>query len=172
MTFPKFDEFQAKLLAEVVKMKDTKGKEYTNGAERFDNFNEEARDVDVDRLKVAEIFLNKHMRAIKNYVCTGKVFSNEPIRGRIVDAITYLTLIAGMIEEDLMNQDTIKVEGIVDQNTGKHQPFEFGPSQASQIFEYNCKLSNCDFTTNHYTRFSDHLIKVHNFSLKAAISSI
>ncbi len=99
MTFENFEQFQAALFDQVKHMQCTKGKEYTDGIDRFQNFNEEAKDMDVSRLKVAEIFLNKHMRAIKSYIRDGKEYSDEGIMGRIVDAITYLTLIAGMIEE-------------------------------------------------------------------------
>jgi hypothetical protein len=100
MTFEEFDKFQAELLAEVVEMKNTKGKEYAAGGDRFANFNEDAKDNGIHRLAAASIFLNKHMRSIKSYVRNGQTFSTETIRGRIVDAIAYLTLIAGMIEEE------------------------------------------------------------------------
>jgi hypothetical protein len=99
MTFAEFEKFEMGLLKEIQDTNRTKGHEYTDGRERFHNFNEEAKDLDIDRLKVAEIFLNKHMRAIKAYIRNGKVSSNEPIRGRFVDAINYLILIAGMVEE-------------------------------------------------------------------------
>jgi hypothetical protein len=36
---------------------------------------------------------------IASFMKTHQTFSNEGVRGRIVDAITYLTLIGGMIEE-------------------------------------------------------------------------
>ena len=99
MTFEEFDRFQEELLKEVVGMKDTKGKEYTNGKDRFNNFNDESKDLDIDRLKIAEVFLNKHIRGIKSFIRDGKIYSDETVRGRIIDAIVYLTLIAGMIEE-------------------------------------------------------------------------
>jgi hypothetical protein len=38
MTHSQFDEFQEKLIAEVVEMKNTKGKEYANSESRFANF--------------------------------------------------------------------------------------------------------------------------------------
>ena len=100
MTFKEFDKFQQELIAEVVKMKDTKGREYANSASRFANFDRSAAKNGVSRLVIANIFMTKHLDAIDSYIKNGgQVFSTEPIRGRIVDAITYLTLIAGMIEE-------------------------------------------------------------------------
>jgi len=101
MTFEEFDKFQRKLIDEVIVMRDTKGKEYAHEGDRFGNFNRGAAKNGVSRLVVANILLSKHMDSIDSYIKTGgKVFSTEPIRGRIVDAITYLTLIAGMIAED------------------------------------------------------------------------
>jgi len=109
MTFPEFDKFFDDFVSECRKMRDTKGKEYAIGADRFANFNDEARDNNVDRLLVAQIFFNKHFRAIRKYIQTGQVHSNESIRGRFVDAVTYLILMAGMVEEqNIQTNDTIE----------------------------------------------------------------
>lgn len=99
MTFEEFDKFTQELLTEVVKMRDTKGKEYANSTDRFDNFNRLSKRLDLSREKVLMVYLSKHMDSIDSYIVNGKTFSNEAIRGRIIDAITYLTLLAGMIEE-------------------------------------------------------------------------
>lgn len=100
MTFEDFDKIQAKLLLEVAGMGSTKGKEYANSVSRFANFDRAAEKNGVSRLVVANIFLTKHMDAIDSFIKNGKIFSTEGIHGRIVDAITYLTLIDGMIRED------------------------------------------------------------------------
>jgi hypothetical protein len=99
MTFEEFDKFQAELLAEVTAMGETKGKEYAHAEDRFANFNRLAGELGVSNLTVAWIYLKKHLDSIASYVKDNKTYSVEPIRGRIVDAITYLTLIAGMIED-------------------------------------------------------------------------
>lgn len=104
MTFEEFDILTDLLLGEVRLMRDTKGKEYTDGLERFDNFNRLAAELDLPRLKVWQVYFTKHMDAIRSYIRTGQTHSTEPIRGRIVDAITYLTLLAGMIEEDIQKE--------------------------------------------------------------------
>lgn len=100
MTFEEFNKFQAELIDEVVKMKDTKGKEYANSESRFGNFDRLAEQLGLGRTTVAWVYTQKHIDAITSYIRTGKEHSTEPIRGRFVDAITYLTLIAGMVEED------------------------------------------------------------------------
>lgn len=99
MTHKQFDEFQLDLIKEVIAMKDTKGKEYANGEDRFGNFNRLALALDLKPYQVGYVYLAKHLDSIASYCKLGTTCSNETIRGRIVDAITYLTLIAGMIEE-------------------------------------------------------------------------
>ena len=99
MTFEEFDKFQAELLTEVTAMGETKGKEYAHAEDRFANFNGLAGELGISNFTVAWIYLKKHLDSIASYVKDNKTYSVEPIRGRIVDAITYLTLIAGMIEE-------------------------------------------------------------------------
>lgn len=109
MTFLEFDKFFDDLISECRKMRDTKGKEYANGKDRFDNFNRLAAKNDVNRLKVANIYMTKHIDAIDSYVKEGKVFSTENIRGRFVDLIVYAGLMAGMAHETEMQADE-KVE--------------------------------------------------------------
>ncbi len=99
MTFDKFDGFQERLLLEVEHMKDTKGKEYAHSADRFANFNKLSGGLGIPNFQICWIYLYKHLDAIESYCKEGKTFSSESIRGRIVDAITYLTLLAGMIHE-------------------------------------------------------------------------
>lgn len=99
MKFTEFDAVQAEIFAKCVEMKTSKGVEYANSDERFGNFNRLAERLGVSRNQVLYVYLTKHMDAIESYIRFGKVKS-EPIEGRIVDAITYLTLLAGMIRED------------------------------------------------------------------------
>ena len=100
MTHEEFNKFQEGLHAEIVAMRDTKGKEYANGEDRFGNFNRTAANKSITRLQVAGVFLDKHLDAINSYVKNGKVFSTENIRGRFIDAILYLELMAGMAAEE------------------------------------------------------------------------
>jgi hypothetical protein len=99
MTFEAFDKFSDTLLAEVRGMSTTKGREYAGDGDRFDNFNRLAARMSIGREKIWQVYFTKHLDAIESYLVHGYTQSNEPIRGRIVDAITYLTLLAGMLEE-------------------------------------------------------------------------
>lgn len=100
MTFEQFNKFQQELINEVVGMKDTKGKEYANGEDRFGNFNRLSTELGISNIDVAWVYATKHLDSIRHAI-RAKQFTglSEPIRGRFVDFIVYLTLIAGMIEE-------------------------------------------------------------------------
>jgi hypothetical protein len=106
MTFKQFDEYQEALLKEVIVMKDTKGKEYANSEDRFANFNRLAPRLNISNLAVCLVYLTKHMDAIESYCKSQRVYSMESIQGRIVDAITYLTLLGGMIKQ---NEDSNQI---------------------------------------------------------------
>lgn len=63
------------------------------------NFKATAVDLDLDALQVLGIFMKKHWSSIINYIKTGKVHSDEPIDGRIMDLIQYLELTHACIVE-------------------------------------------------------------------------
>ena len=149
MTFQEFDTFQAELLAEVVKMKDTKGREYASAGDRFANFNQDALDNNINRLAAASIFLNKHMRSIKSYIRDGQTYSAESIRGRIVDAITYLTLIAGMIEEQTQVTYKSQTQGLDYVNQGAMDALPHWIQSKQAVDRYECKYCMYKITIEH-----------------------
>lgn len=128
MTHEEFDGYQNVLLCKVINMGATKGKEYANSESRFANFDRTAAELGLTNIRVAWVHIKKHLDGIASYCRTEQLFS-EPIEGRIVDAIVYLTLIAGMIAE---KDRTLKVELLLhkihDENVSKHQPFEYDPT--------------------------------------------
>ena len=99
MTFTEFDKFFDEFVEECRKMRDTKGKEYANSENRFDNFNRIAKQIGISNAQVGMVYLTKHMDSIQSYLKTGKIHSEERIRGRFIDAVTYLILMAGMCSE-------------------------------------------------------------------------
>jgi hypothetical protein len=124
VTFEEFDVFQQKLISEVLKMRDTKGKEYSHSTDRFANFNRLQDSLSLPNYQIGWVYCKKHLDSIESYVKDGKTHSNETIRSRFVDAITYLTLIAGMVEE----RELKLREVLEDKNQGKHQPMEYDPT--------------------------------------------
>jgi hypothetical protein len=129
MTFEQFDQFQQALIAEVTEMRDTKGKEYANDADRFANFRRLSAQIGMKDYQIGWVYGVKHLDAIASYMKSGREFSSEGIRGRFVDAITYLTLIAGMIYEAQMDglptiQEMSGLLGRTDSNRSTHVPTE------------------------------------------------
>jgi len=100
MDFEAFPKFQDELFDECRRMAATKGKEYAKGADRFGNFNRLAERLGIKREQVLMVYLTKHLDGIESRIVHGQTFSTESTRGRIIDAITYLTLLAGMLQEE------------------------------------------------------------------------
>lgn len=99
MTFEDFGKLQEQLFKECTNMVNTKGLEYAHSADRFANFNRLSEELEIPNTKIGYIFFKKHLDSIISYLKGGKEHSSESIRGRFIDAITYLTLIYGMIED-------------------------------------------------------------------------
>ena len=99
MTFDEFDKFQDCLIKECFEMRMTKGREYAHSLDRFANFNRLSEGLKLPNSTIGWIYCKKHLDAIESFINDGRTYSNEGIRGRFIDAIVYLTLIAGMIEE-------------------------------------------------------------------------
>ena len=86
-------------LKEVLKTRDEGQKEYAHDiANVFANFERAEGLLDVPREKVLMIFLLKHIDGIAAYI-KGHKSQREDISGRITDAIVYLCLLRGMIED-------------------------------------------------------------------------
>ena len=97
-TFADFDNFFDEFINDCKKMRDTKGKEYAHSTSRFANFNRASERLGITREMVANVYLHKHLDAIDSFILHKEEYSGENIRGRLIDAVTYMILIAGMIE--------------------------------------------------------------------------
>tara|TARA_R100000808_G_C2154259_1_gene165137 strand:- start:6564 stop:6869 length:306 start_codon:yes stop_codon:yes gene_type:complete len=64
----------------------------------FANFERIGNNLSIDRQKVLLVYLLKHIDGICSYV-DGHKSQRENVRGRITDAIVYLCLLWGMIDE-------------------------------------------------------------------------
>lgn len=105
MTFDEFDLNQSQLFQLIKEISRTKGKEYANGENRFGNFNRLAEKYDVPNYLIGAILFTKHLDSIEYFIknrCS--VSLSEPIQGRFADAINYLSLIYGMIEEEMQKR--------------------------------------------------------------------
>lgn len=78
----------------------SKGDDYTrHEADRLSNFKRGAAQIGVSPLVVWAIYFNKHIDAIMAFIKTGKAES-EAIEGRFDDAVNYLYLLEGLLEDE------------------------------------------------------------------------
>lgn len=105
------DDFQNsydELNSRIDKLLNGKGLEYRTSPDVFSNFKSLAEQLDMTKYQVWCVYFMKHITSIENAV---KNFPNEPYKygsteklsGRIEDAIAYLSLLNGMVEEDTRN---------------------------------------------------------------------
>lgn len=82
-----------------LKVNRSKGVEYAGDDDALYNFKEDGEDLGLPPRQILAVHLNKHLKAIRYYLRTGKVLS-EDIHGRILDARLYLALLDALIVED------------------------------------------------------------------------
>lgn len=104
MDIKSFEVIVGEMVEREAKVMVTKGRDYTVGEDRLDNFRRVAKAMTedgfaIDMKKVWWILFNKHICAIRKFAMTGEV-SSEPIEGRIMDARVYLALLRAIIEEE------------------------------------------------------------------------
>ena len=93
------NQLMQKIHHQVTETRNSGQLEYASEDNVFADFEHTAELVGTSREKVLLTFLNKHIRGITAYV-KGHKSQREDVRGRITDAIVYLMLLWGMVEED------------------------------------------------------------------------
>ena len=84
---------------EVQLTRDEGQKEYAHGVDNvFANFDRVGKALNISSDKTLMVYLLKHIDGITAYL-SGHKSQREDVRGRIKDAIVYLTLLWAMIEE-------------------------------------------------------------------------
>jgi hypothetical protein len=100
MTKDQFDEFFTEIINDIKQTRDEGQKEYAHDVINvFANFERTAKQLGTTRDKVLMTFLIKHMDGIIAHV-NGHTSQREDVRGRIKDAIVYLTLLWAMAEAE------------------------------------------------------------------------
>jgi len=101
MTKDQFDSLFISIIDQVRSTRDDGQKEYAHDEVNvFANFERTARQLNTTRDKVLMTFLMKHMDGIVAHI-NGHTSQREDIRGRIKDAIVYLTLYWAMVEGEM-----------------------------------------------------------------------
>lgn len=111
MTNSDFQALQLLQFERILGLGTTKGREYANSdIDRFANFKDIGQDLGVTPEIVLWIYIKKHIRALDTWMKTkGEV--SESIHSRIMDIMTYCSLLDGLLselyirEEDLANED-------------------------------------------------------------------
>ena len=114
MTYEEFDRLLDVMRKEEDEIGNTKAREYTRG-DRLDNFKRLAQELGVSPKQVLWIYLKKHLDSISNYIkidakSGAAPVLSEPIEGRIKDARVYLSLLRGLIAEEISDELTLRKE--------------------------------------------------------------
>ena len=100
MDTPTFKKLMEDTYQELVRISDTKGKEYTVGQDRLENFKKQGEDIGLHPLQVWATFVNKHYRAIQAFIRNGgQELSEEKIEGRFYDLMLYGMLGLALVYE-------------------------------------------------------------------------
>lgn len=102
MTRIEFEAYQRELFQDCAGTATSKGNEYSGLEDTHANFKRLADKLDMPAEKVLMVYMTKHLDSIDSYIKSGMKNDTltEPIRGRIIDAINYLSLLAAYIEKD------------------------------------------------------------------------
>lgn len=87
--------------AEIASINDVKGHDYAGDNDALANFKEAASALGVSPYTIWYVYFHKHWSAIQTFLKEGDVAS-EPIEGRIYDAILYLFLLLGLIQDSVV----------------------------------------------------------------------
>ena len=94
-----------KVLAKCKAMREAGQKEYAHREENaFANFERVAERLGMTREQVLLVYFEKHVDGIHSYI-QGHQSQRESVRGRIYDAIVYLCLLHGMVDENEQPKD-------------------------------------------------------------------
>lgn len=103
MNSTQFESLLAQTFNSMQNLSNTKGKEYAGTDDRLSNFKRLGQALSLLPEKVLMVYLTKHLDSITTYINELekpiKIELSEPIEGRIDDAILYLALLKGLIQE-------------------------------------------------------------------------
>lgn len=107
MTKKDFEKIVDEIFSQCKDVLITKGREYQSnvqeGVNVFANFERGANLTGVNRETILFVYLSKHYDSISTYIKDQQLQRErkmtEPIDGRIIDAINYLILLYGMVQQ-------------------------------------------------------------------------
>lgn len=100
MTKTEFDLITAEIAKKRGAIVDLKRPDYTEDSKDvLANFKRQAEEIDISALKVWYVFFRKHVAAIASFCKDPDRKASEPIMGRVCDAMNYLELLMGLVQE-------------------------------------------------------------------------
>ena len=100
MTRKKMEVLIKKIFLKIQKTRVEGQKEYArNQSNAFANFERVGENLGISREEVLMVYLLKHIDGISSHV-KGHKSQREDVRGRLTDAIVYLCLLWGMVDDD------------------------------------------------------------------------
>ena len=104
MNYKKLDKIIKTQLKQILKTRDEGQKEYARDVDNvFANFERVGKYINVSKEQVLMVYLLKHIDGIMAYI-NGHKSQREGVEGRITDAIVYLLLLRGMVDNGIDNQ--------------------------------------------------------------------
>lgn len=105
MTIAERTKDTEQLFKECFEVMTSKGVDYASKEDSLANFKRNATALGLTKYQIMMVYLNKHLDSINNAVKyhpdeprTETV--SEPLRGRVIDAINYLSILVNMMTED------------------------------------------------------------------------
>lgn len=101
MQVEEYHKLREKLIEDAFEVSNKKGQDYTRKSEdALKNFKSVAERTGMTPKQVLGVYMMKHLDAISSYIEHDGQLESEPIKERIVDAINYLCLLWGLIQEN------------------------------------------------------------------------
>ena len=101
MTRERIEYIANDLFNKCTELRKNKGTDYSQGnVDVLANFKKEAGNFGTDPKLILGVYMNKHFSAINNYIKSNGQSESEPINMRICDAINYLILLQGLIQDE------------------------------------------------------------------------
>jgi len=114
MTLEDREKIAKNLFEESIELLHTKGKSYAGQQDSLSNFKRNAERLNLTPYQVWAVYFNKHVDSINNAIAdnpNSPIDASESLRSRVLDAITYLTILECLQnDEDLINSPNNKVE--------------------------------------------------------------
>lgn len=103
------------IFKDVIKLLTEKGGAYAGQGDALSNFKRNAERLGLTKYQIWAVYFNKHIDSINNAIQdspNAPVDKTEGLRGRINDAITYLTILECLLQENQSTKHVYACQGV------------------------------------------------------------